>query len=39
MTSPELVRHQTVTFEGLVMVMQSIKKYWFDIVELPADDS
>jgi CheY-like chemotaxis protein len=25
-----------VTFEGLVQVMQTIGRYWFDIVELPA---
>jgi len=26
-----------VTFDGLVEVMQTIGKYWFDMVELPAD--
>ena len=28
-----------VTFDGLVAVMQSIKKYWFDIVKLPTNES
>lgn len=27
-----------VTFESLVEVMQTIKKYWFEIVELPSPD-
>jgi CheY-like chemotaxis protein len=26
-----------VTFEGLVEVMKGLKKYWFDIVDLPAN--
>lgn len=26
-----------VTFEGLVEVMKGLKKYWFEIVDLPAD--
>ena len=28
-----------VTFEGLVDVMMTLKKYWFEIVELPPRDS
>lgn len=27
-----------VSFAGLVEVMQSLKRYWFEIVELPYDD-
>jgi DNA-binding response OmpR family regulator len=26
-----------VTFEGLVEVMRSLGRYWFEIVELPPD--
>ena len=28
-----------VTFEGLVEVMKSLSKYWFEIVELPQDEA
>ena len=28
-----------VTFEGLVEVMKSLSKYWFEIVELPQDET
>lgn len=28
-----------VTFEGLVEVMKSLGKYWFEIVELPQDEA
>ncbi len=28
-----------VTFEGLVEVMKSLGKYWFEIVELPQDET
>lgn len=28
-----------VTFEGLVEVMRDLKRYWFEIVELPDDDA
>ena len=28
-----------VTFEGLVEVMKSLSKYWFEIVELPHDEA
>jgi CheY-like chemotaxis protein len=27
-----------VTFEGLVEVMQTLSRYWFEIVDLPGDD-
>jgi CheY-like chemotaxis protein len=26
-----------VTFEGLVEVMQTLSRYWFDVVDLPAE--
>jgi len=28
-----------VTFEGLVEVMKSLRKYWFEIVQLPQDET
>jgi CheY-like chemotaxis protein len=27
-----------VTFEGLVTIMQGLRQYWFEIVELPAQN-
>jgi CheY-like chemotaxis protein len=30
---------KAVTFDGLVSVMKTMKRYWFEIVELPSGDS